>query len=204
MSPDDIQREYDRLGYRHGWTFLMTPEARLHDAKVCLVGLNPGGDHTGAGLWSCEQGNAYNVERWRAGPEGGRYSALQHQVHLLQGHLGLGPDDYLAAQFIPFRSRDWRGLANADEAIAYGRKVWAWLLAVSSAKLFLCLGEQAAREIGRLTGATAEEERYPSGWGAVSIGRSVGSEGRVINCIIGYLSACLQRGSRWRGGNAFP
>jgi hypothetical protein len=60
----------------------------------------------------------------------------------------------------------------------FGRRLWAWVLSVSPATLFLCLGEKAAKGIAGLIGG--EFERcYPAGWGAVTIGRYVGADGRV-------------------------
>ncbi|UPG72841.1 hypothetical protein MVG78_01175 [Roseomonas gilardii subsp. gilardii] len=179
MTPDDIDAEYKRLGYRLGWSFMATPAARMNDAEVCLVGLNPGGSHEGLGLWSSEAGNAYHEEKWR-GSEGTEfYSPLQNQIHAMEQLLGLSPDGYLAAQFIPFRSADWQRLQNRAEAIAFGQKLWLWVLQQSPARLFLCLGMEAARGLARVTQAGAEET-YPAGWGKVTIGRSVSADGRVV------------------------
>lgn len=179
MTPNDIDAEYERLGYRLGWSFMTTPEARLNDAKVCLVGLNPGGSHAGCGLWSSEAGNAYHGEKWR-GPKGAEfYSPLQNQIHAMEQVLELTPDVYLAAQFIPFRSADWQRLQNRAEAITFGRKLWRWVLQQSPARLFLCLGTEAARGIAHVVQAGAEET-YSAGWGKVTIGRAVSTEGHVV------------------------
>ena len=116
MNSDETQAEYVRLGYQSGWTFMMTREARLYDATVCLVGLNPGGRHLGPGIWSCEDGNTYHIQNWATRNGEAVHSPLQQQVHHLEQLLGLERDGYLAAQFIPFRSADWHRLNNEAQA----------------------------------------------------------------------------------------
>lgn len=43
LEKADIDAEYDRLKFGHGYSFLLCDEARLTDADVAIVGLNPGG-----------------------------------------------------------------------------------------------------------------------------------------------------------------
>ena len=169
MDASDVQAEYDRLGYDLGWTFMMTPAARLHDAKVCLVGLNPGGGDPGDHLWSVEDGNAYFHERW--GKDGRSYSALQLQVHELARLCGVGEDEMLAAQFVPFRSRSLRSLAQQRSAFEFGRKLWAWVMATAPATVFLCLGNDAAAHLRQVAGAKprADASSLPTGWGRTTI-----------------------------------
>jgi hypothetical protein len=167
MNEADIAAEYGRLGYRLGWTFMMAPEARLRDAPVCLVGLNPGGSEPGEALWSCEDGNAYYRERWR----GTSCSTLQIQVQRMMEALHIDEDGFLAAQFVPFRSPNLRSLDRAAEAFAFGRSLWTWVLDTSPARLFLCLGADAARHVAEVAGARP----WPgppllTGWGKTTIG----------------------------------
>jgi hypothetical protein len=170
MNEADVSTEYRKLGYSLGWTFMMTPAARLLDARVCLVGLNPGGGEAGDELWSCEDGNAYNVEKnWGRGPGG--LVPLQVQVQEMARLLGLGADDYLAAQLIPFRSPDYRSLKQAHEAAAFGRKLWAWVMETSPARLFLCLGHEVTEHLVRV--ANAKPRPGPpleTRWGKTTIG----------------------------------
>ena len=184
MTFDDIDEAYERLGYGAGWTFMMTKEARLLDAKVCLVGLNPGGSDDGDEsydrVWSSEQGNAYYCEMWNTSHNKKVLSPLQYQISLLDSLIQQGPDDYFAAQFIPFRSPDLKRLTNSVEAIEFGKKLWTWVLSQSPAKLFLCLGQEAASAIAGLIGSTQAQECFDSGWGEVTIGRYVGTNGRVV------------------------
>lgn len=178
MTYDDIQSEYEKLGFQRGWTFMMTKKDRLLDASVCLVGLNPGGTHDGEAIWSCEEGNAYHTEKWGKG--GKNYSALQRQVHELEKVLDLNPNVYFAAQFVPFRSPDWRGLAEAAEATAFSQKLWSWVLSQSPATRFICLGKVAALRIAGLIDGAVKETHYKTGWGSVTIGQFVGDDGRVV------------------------
>ena len=184
LDASDIQAEYDRLGYDLGWTFMMTPAARLHDAKVCLVGLNPGGGDPGDHLWSVEEGNAYFRQRW--GKDKSSYSSLQLQIHELARLCGVGEDEMLAAQFIPFRSRSLRSLAQQQSAFEFGRKLWAWVMASTPATVFLCLGNDAAAHLRQVAEAKpcADASSLPTGWGRTTIDswKTAGSglERRVI------------------------
>ena len=167
----DISAEYRRLGYRLGWTFMMTPAERLEKASVCVVGLNPGGSEPGAEIWSCEQGNAYHTEKNWGAPGNQGYVPLQLQVQEMVRLLDLGPDDYLAAQFIPFRSRSYASLERATEAVEFGKKLWTEVLAVSPARLFLCLGNEVTQHLVRLTRAQARPgPSLCTGWRATTIG----------------------------------
>ena len=123
MNASDIAEEYKKLGYGLGWTCVMTPAERLRDARVCRVGLNPGGGQAVRELWSCDHGNAYHIEDdWGApGPSG--FVPLQVQVQAMARLLGFGTDDYLAAQFIPFRSPNHQSLEQAHKAAAFGPKL---------------------------------------------------------------------------------
>jgi hypothetical protein len=166
MTREDVAAAYRGLGYSLGWTFLMVPEARLRDAPVCLVGLNPGG-HGGDELWSCENGNAYYKETWR----GDRHSTLQLQVQEMMRLLGVAEDGFMAAQFIPFRSPNLRSLPRSPEAFAFGRALWKWVIDVSPARLFLCLGADAAAHVAGVAFARPRPgPPLPTGWGKTTIG----------------------------------
>lgn len=79
MNAADIQRAYVDLGYKQGWTFLLCPEARLDDARVAIVGLNPAGTYEGDGQWDCPEGNVFYTQR--SANEDRDYSPIQHQIH---------------------------------------------------------------------------------------------------------------------------
>lgn len=43
MDGAAVWAEYERLGYKAGWVFAMTPFANLATARTMVIGLNPGG-----------------------------------------------------------------------------------------------------------------------------------------------------------------
>lgn len=166
----ELEADYARLDYRHGWTFLMTPEARLRDARVAFVGLNPGGGgegdtHAYGGVWDCPDGNAYFRERWGAS---GSLSLIQQQVHAWHDALDLGEDDSLCAQFVPFRSPDWRRLARKDEALAVAARLWRRALDVSPASVLVTMGKLPAKHLGGLLQGRIVAS-LPAGWGNCTI-----------------------------------
>ena len=67
-----------------------------------------------------------------------------------------------AGQFIPFRSRSYGELPKKEEALEFGRRLWTWVLARTQARLFVCMGKEAAWHISSLTGAS-ETETFPTG-----------------------------------------
>ena len=175
MTPRDIQAEYDRLGYKAGWSFMYGPEARMRDANVAFVGLNPAGPEDSGRNWDFPA-NAYHHQKWAAG--GMAWSPLQHQVDALFRALQVSPDQVFAAQFVPFRSPDLARLGHQAEAFAFGRQLWTWVLERTPATLFLCLGRDVTREVVALTGAKADGT-WPTGWGRQTFKRYV-APGKVI------------------------
>lgn len=177
-----VWAEYQRLGYKAGWVFAMTPMANLATARTMVVGLNPGGsaEDSTEGTWEpCDPRNAYFHGRWYTGAESDGPMPIQTQVMLLHSLLGLGPEDVFSAQFIPFRSRTLAGLGSQAEALRFARRLWSWVLPQSPAKLFICMGGYAAWQIADLLGAKLEGH-HPSGWGSTKVGRYVSDEGKVV------------------------
>jgi len=167
---DDLAADYARLGYRHGWTFLMTRAARLRDARVAFVGLNPGGggagdDHPYEETWDQPLGNAYFVESW--GPNGS-LSPIQRQVQAWHTMLGIGADESLCAQFVPFRSPDWHRLDRKEEALAVAARLWRGVLDVSPASLLVTMGKLPAEHLGSLLEGRVVAT-LPTGWGNSTI-----------------------------------
>jgi hypothetical protein len=169
FDSDVIATEYERLGYRHGWTFMMTPEARMRDAAVAFIGLNPGGggpgdNHEYAQTWDCS-GNAYFTEKW--GP-GATDFGIQAQVKAWHRILCLSEDDTWCAQLVPFRSRDWNALAHRNEALAFSAGLWRWALDQSPATLLVTMGRKTADALVALLDGK-HVASMPTGWGAASI-----------------------------------
>ena len=181
MDEAAVWAEYERLGYDRGWAFAMTPIAWLSTAKTVMVGLNPGGqegEHDSRdGCWESQDGNAYFTGRWVPGTDA--LYPIQVQVIRLHELLGLGAEDVFAAQFIPFRSRNLGELPHFDEALAFARRLWSWVLTQSPANLFICMGGFTAGHVADLLGATLER-RLPSGWGGTQVGRYVSPGGKVV------------------------
>lgn len=176
-----IQTEYQRLGYRHGWSFMATPECTLREARVVIVGLNPGGggvdDHYSyQGLWDSPGGNAYFVEKWA---RNGTETPVQSQVKAWHTVLRLGADETLCAQFIPFRSPDWDRLERKNEAIGFSQGLWRWVLDTSPATLFLTMGKLPSIYLVELMGARLVAS-LPTNWGSHMIDVWDDANGRRI------------------------
>ena len=162
-----VQAEYERLGYRSGWTFLGTPEHTLRSQRVGFVGLNPGGggpndDYEYRGIWDVPAGNGYFDERW--GPNE-TYSPIQLQVQKWHELLELGPTDAFCAQLIPFRSPSWSSLTGKSDALEFASKLWGWVFQVSPATLFVTMGKRPAHLLSHLLDGKLVA-RLPTGWGS--------------------------------------
>ncbi len=175
MNEVAVQKEYERLGYEAGWAFAMTPVANIVTASVVLVGLNPGGDEGGA-AWEFADGNAYLDQVWT---KNGSPTGIQTEVRCLLQLLCLDGPDLFAGQFIPFRSRDINGLKSYPAALEFALLLWKWVIAGTSAYLFICMGQEAAKHIAVLTGAVPDGS-YASGWGMTKVIRYVSPDGRVV------------------------
>lgn len=179
MNYDAVQAEHERLGYKQGWVFAMTPEANLSTADVVLVGLNPGGrDHPdNEGAWDVE-GNAYLDGRWYADGRDELFP-IQVEVAELMKLLGVEGEQFFAGMFIPFRSPSLAELQHRDEAVTFARQLWTWTLSQTPARLFVCMGQAAAWHIAQLLGASYAEA-FATGWGDTKVHRYVAPDGRVV------------------------
>ena len=170
----EIQAEYERLGFADGWDFAVTPISNLATAETVIIGLNPGGSSDKCSFESYN-GNAYFTGDW--GVDGER---IQSQVRALHNALGLHQDEVFAAQFNPFRSRDYGSLPHSEEATAFASRLWDWTLARSPARRFICMGREVTWHISRKLGAHLEDRCYETGWGKIRIERYVASDGRIV------------------------
>lgn len=167
MNREQIESEYQRLGYRLGWRFLMGPMRTLTTARVAVISLNPGGDRPHGPDWSSEDGSAYRIEawRWRGRIQPPGQDPLQRQVQRLCALLHVHPDDLLAGQFVPFRSPDWGSLSNKPEALAFARRLWSEVFARHQPEVVTCIGKSPhGPEIAALLDARLVD-RIPAGWG---------------------------------------
>ncbi len=177
----EIADAYQRLGHTLGWRFLSVSKSVLDGpVKIAVITINPAGksipvDHP----WeSCEDGSSYLVERWGDSPAG--RSTLQIQVQemfaLLKnstrfvGEVRDLIEQSLISHFVPFRSPRLAELPRKGESLAFGRKLWATLLPVSSPDLIICLGREVQRELQKLIPSSMSATHtgrvsYPTGWG---------------------------------------
>lgn len=83
-----------------------------------------------------------------------------------------------AANFVPFRSPNWRSLPNPEGALAFSRELWGGLIHRLSARLYCSLSKRAGQEIAALLGA-----KYVSSdkvlWGVQTIDHYPDAHGRV-------------------------
>lgn len=182
-----IQARYDSLGFRSGWTFLCCNEDRLKDARVAIVGLNPGGrDDEGpyGGYWSTGH-NPYYDEFWGGKDASGTdlHDRLQLQIQKWHGLAGIEKDESLCAQFVPFRTRDWEGVSKRAEleaeVLAFSRNLWSAVLSSCSAEVFITMGKVPARELATLLHATWQPQ-LETGWGTAKIDLYIADDGRRV------------------------
>lgn len=178
LSAEAIANEHDRLGMTLGWRFLMCPEARLRDAEVAVVTLNPGGTRRVDTEWSQERGNAYYIEGWSGQAPG--QDKLQAQVQKLVTSLGVGRGSVLAGCFIPFRSPDFARLPRQQEAIGFARRLWSEAVEQCPARLYICVGKRVVgRELAAILGAHPITP-VALGWGEQTIERHQAADGRRV------------------------
>lgn len=129
MDRQVVQSAYERLGYCLGWRFMMSPASSFENARLAVIGLNPGGARVHGSDWSFEEGNAYWRESW--GGQAPGYDPLQVQVRTLAALAGADEESTFAAQFVPFRSPDWASLEHKAEAVAFAKDLWRWRLSAT-------------------------------------------------------------------------
>jgi hypothetical protein len=156
---------------------MSTPAAWMTTAHVAFVGLNPRYDGGPAvTLWDFPAGNAYALQPWGLN---GQLNVLQKQVAGLFDAINVVHQDVFAAQFVPFKSTKWDTLARPNDALAFGRLMWQWVLSHTTVTRFFCLG-RAASEIAALTGAVLDSGQFPTGWGNTLFKRYVSPRGIIV------------------------
>lgn len=162
-----IETAYAASGNDLGWRFLYSPAAVLERADVAFLGLNPGGserpsDHA---KFCMAGGSAYAEESWAGFPPG--QSPLQRQVLLLFQRLEVRPADVLAGNLVPFRSPNWERLADRQQALRFGRALWADVLEQVRPKLVISMGGVANEAVAAML-SVAGLRSVPVAWGQVS------------------------------------
>lgn len=183
-----IKARYDSLGFQSGWTFLCCNEDRLKDARIAIVGLNPGGrDDEGryGGGWATGH-NPYYDEFWGGLDANGKglHDRLQLQIQKWHELAGIEKDESLCAQFVPFRTRDWEGVSKRAgleaEVLTFSRNLWSAVLSSCSAQVFITMGKVAARELATLLHAPPAPCKLRTGWGTAKIDLYVADDGRRV------------------------
>lgn len=183
---DKIEAHAESRNVDLGWRFLSCPLKNIDTAKTVFIGINPGGrnkDIANDGL-SVEVGSSYRIERWGGSFEPGK-APLQKQVLALFRLLSENPDQVLSGNLIPFRSPSIAELEDVQSVTAFGKELWVAILSRCPAKLIITMGNQVTKSIAPLLGITSLE-KYPSGWGNVSI--QVGEANGVLLIGIPHLS----------------
>ena len=137
---DRIEEAYQRSGNTLGWRFLYSPSKTLAKAPVAFIGLNPGGsvEEDMHGTYAMAQGSAYSHESW-AGYAPSQHQ-LQKQVLSLFAKLEIEPEDVLAGNLVPFRSRDWKSLNDRKQSVRFGKELWTEVLQTSRPSLIISMG----------------------------------------------------------------
>lgn len=176
---DKIEQAYKTSGNSMGWRFLSCPAKNLEGAEVAFIGLNPGGSSVDAdhGEIAMSEGSAYRDERW-AGYEAGQ-SPLQKQVLSLFALLKQRPEDVLSGNLVPFRSPDWKTLADPEFSVRFGEGLWAEVLEIARPSLVVTMGDQATKSVCKLLNVQ-KLERKKVGWGNVSAKRGTHEYGTIV------------------------
>lgn len=174
-----IEEAYQRSGNTLGWRFLYSPSKTLAGASVAFIGLNPGGsiEEDMHGTYAMEQGSAYSHESW-AGCAPSQHP-LQKQVLSLFAKLEIQPEDVLAGNLVPFRSRDWKSLNDRKQSVQFGKELWTEVLQTSQPSLIIAMGALSTKILSKMLNIRYLE-KHPTGWGKVSAFRGEFEEGRLV------------------------
>lgn len=174
-----IEEAYQQSGNTLGWRFLYSPSKTLAGAPVAFIGLNPGGsvEEDMHGTYAMERGSAYSHEGW-GGCAPGQHQ-LQKQVLALFAKLETKPEDVLAGNLVPFRSRDWNSLKNRKNSVQFGKELWKEVLQRSQSSLIITMGAQTTKILSEMLNIR-QLEKHPTGWGKVSAFRGEFEGGSLV------------------------
>ncbi|QPM90834.1 uracil-DNA glycosylase family protein [Pseudooceanicola algae] len=174
-----IEEAYQRSGNTLGWRFLYSPPETLARASVAFIGLNPGGsvEEDIHGRYAMERGSAYSHESW-AGCAPSQHP-LQKQVLSLFAKLEIEPEEVLAGNLVPFRSRDWKSLKSRKQSVQFGKELWTEALQTSQPPLIVTMGALTTKILSEMLDIR-HLEKHPTGWGKVSAFRGEFEGGRLV------------------------
>ncbi len=201
---DEIGRKYQELDYSLGWIFLYTPAKTLSlETRIVFIGLNPGGPDYEEPKQSSEDGNAYRIGCWGRNGRKGIKSNLQEQICKFYKELASETNDQwdclmdstLAANFCPFRSKDWASFQNKKEAIEFSKYLWDNLFDNLNPSVVLCLGGKVQRHIHSLLISKGLKnispiENFDTGWGEIkcSVAQFAAGQKKMIVVGLPHLS----------------
>ena len=127
--------------------------------------------------YAMDQGSAYRDESWGGHVPG--ESPLQKQVLALFRLLDVTPENVLAGNLVPFRSRDWGSLASPKESLEFGKQLWADVLRCAQPPLVITMGAMATSAIAEVVKA-GNMTKHPTGWGNVMMSTGVYPGGLLV------------------------
>lgn len=150
-----------------GWRLFTSPAKNIETATIGLITINPGGKDAEESRWEVPNGSAYENEQWRHGTQPGN-APLQEQIKAMFKIVGATPAESLTGYLVPFRSQSWAKLDRRVESLAFGKQIWADILAHAKLTTILAFGKDAGNIVAEVVGARDRTE-YQSGWGNQTI-----------------------------------
>lgn len=162
---DCIEAGYASSGNTQGWRFLYSHRSVLHNADVAIIGLNPGGIERNAehGEFDVPRGtSAYVNERWKDYPEG--KEPFQLEIQALCKWINVEPQNMLAGNFIPWRSRSWKNLKDPIRATDFASQLWSGIFQAVQPQLIIAIGLDTGCHIAKVL-QTPAMTKVSIGWG---------------------------------------
>jgi hypothetical protein len=173
----ELEKISENYNFTEGYHLLYCPEARIHDADVAFVSLNPGApprpgyNHK---VLSNEEGNNYVLE------EEITRSPITAQYLKLCNLIGQDAEMVLTGAFCPFRSKSWKDFDKEKMAVglAAGTTFWSKVLQRKFNYVF-CIGGVTGENISKIL-PKKESTVYDSGWGNAKIKVDVWGNGTKV------------------------
>ncbi|TLS77580.1 hypothetical protein FE236_02950 [Mariprofundus erugo] len=176
-----VDREYQKLECNLGWSMLYCPFENMWSPRypIAFFGLNPAGNEYFEPSISYEKGSAYLCDEW--GYKAGEAPLQKQVVELFKSiasslHSPVPYADLLkgsfAANFVPFRSKDWGCFERKIEALEFSRALWRERVNVVPTNLYITMAKISFSEIASLLIAVGYHELENTtdkvGWGNVT------------------------------------
>lgn len=152
----------------------------LNGADVAIIGLNPGGSKQIAehGEFDVPPGtSAYIHESWKGYPKG--KEPFQLQIQALCRWVGVEPQNVLAGNFIPWRSRSWSTLAEPERAVDFASHLWWDIFHAIEPHLVIAIGLITGRHLAKVL-QTSATTKVGIGWGNYNAATATNGRQRLI------------------------